>query len=371
MIKQTTLENIVRTFIPLPTRTNAKGWHSVLCKVCNDHGKKGKRAGFRFDHGTTGYNCFNCGHTATFNPNEDSTLSDNMITVLNSFGVPEDEYRVINFQQLGKRFDRESSFDGKIHVNTKDSQEPNEIPLPDHFYRLTNDESDKWATIAWDYLEHDRGVDPTSYPFYLSTGKGKGKDEKQWLGRLIIPIYRDSKLVFYQGRLLVKSLERTTKKYLNVDVSRDRVLYGYDNILDEKLDTPLYVIEGWFDAKAIDGVAIFGNKLTNEQIAWLNRTNRQKVIIPDRYGDGQILAEQALKMGWAVSFPDIGGAKDVSESVKNYGKLYVLKSVIDKTMTGLEAEVASKLYCKGRSKKGESSDYGRTKRGTHKSKEKT
>lgn len=370
MIKQTTLENIIRTFIPLPVHTNAKGWHSVLCKVCNDHGKKGKRAGFRFDHGTTGYNCFNCGHTASFNPNEDSTLSDNMITVLNSFGIPEDEYRVINFQQLGKRFDRENSFDGKIHVNTKDSQEPTEIPLPDHFYRLTNDESDKWAVIAWDYLEHERGIDPLSYPFYLSTGEGK--DAKKWLGRLIIPIYRDNKLVFYQGRLLIKSLEKTTKKYLSVDVPRDRVLYGYDNILDENLDTPLYIVEGWFDAKAIDGVAIFGNKLTGEQIAWLNRTNRQKVMIPDRYGDGQLVAERVLKMGWAVSFPDIGDScKDMSDAVKKYGKLYVLQSIVAKTVSGFEAEAATKLYCKGRSKKGGSSGNGRTKGSSHKGQEKT
>ena len=154
--------------------------------------------------------------------------------------------------------------------------EPPEVELPKGCYLMENDEDDKWTVIARDYLETERGIDPDSYPFYLYNGS-----DKKWKGRLVIPIYKDDnhkyeKLIYYQGRALVAM----PRKYMSPSLPKDRVIFGYDKLF-KPTDAPLYVVEGFFDAIAINGVAVFGNQMTQEQIRWLSRSSRPKIIIPD------------------------------------------------------------------------------------------
>ena len=294
------------------------------------------RAGFKFENETVGYNCFNCGHKALYDPNDTASMPDTMIKVLDGFHVPDDEWKQVLLTSMARGNTGSLNLNEKL-INT--NIEPNEIELPDHFYPLGTDD-DKWTLIARDYLEFERGVDPDSSPFYLSTGQGD-KQAAKWKGRLIIPIYKDGKLIFYQGRALVDM----QKKYLSPPLPKDKVLYGFDKLF-ENTELPLYIVEGWFDAHVIDGVAIFGNQLSDEHIKWLNRSRRQKVIIPDRFGDGQLLANQAIDLGWKVSTPDIGNCKDMSAAVKRFGKLYVMKSITNNTLSGFAAQTAIGVYCK-------------------------
>lgn len=335
-----TLKEVITQHIQLPP-ARGNGWNSVLCKVCGDHGKKGKRAGFKFDGDVTAYSCFNCGHSAVFDPAEHTHMPAKMATVLEAFNIPEVDWRPVLFGALMNK-------DG----STKESRptfkdiEPDEVKFPPYFYQLTDDPSDEWAQWAIEYLKEDRGIDWKSYPFYL-VRKTTAPDNAKWYGRLIIPVYKDDKLIFWQGRDLTGLLQ---KKYMSPDFSRDKVMSGFDKI-QEYSDAPLYIMEGWFDAYWLNGVAIFGNKMTPEQIKWLNRTNRPKVIIPDRMGDGQLLAEQALDLGWSISLPDTGSEKDINDAVNKYGHLYVMKAVKDGTCSGFEAQTRLKLYCKPSNKK--------------------
>ena len=133
-------------------------------------------------------------------------------------------------------------------------------------------------------------------------------------------------------------------------LERDKILFGFEHLFSH-IDTPLYVVEGFFDAFKINGVAVFGNKMTETQTEWLNRSPRQKVVIPDRKGDGHILAEQALSLDWSVATPDIGECKDVDEAITRYGKLYVIRAIVDQTHTGFFAKTAVRLYCEPPSRK--------------------
>jgi len=341
-MKDVRLEDVIRTFIPLPPHPNGRGFYSVLCKVCMDHGKKGMRAGFKFDNDSVGYNCFNCGHKAVYNSNENASMPDPMVEVLDAFNVPDDEWKQVLLTSMAHKNQGSTNI---VQTGISIDIEPKEIELPKHFYPLGTDD-DKWTVIARDYLEFDRGVDPDSSSFYLSTGQGD-KQAAKWKGRLIIPIYKDRKLIFYQGRALVEM----QKKYLSPPVPKDKVLYGFDKLF-ENTERPLYIVEGWFDANAVDGVAVFGNQLSDEQIKWLNRSRRQKVIIPDRFGDGQLLANQAIDLGWQISAPDIGDCKDMSAAVKRFGKLYVMKSITNNTLSGFAAQTAIGVYCKSGQDKG-------------------
>lgn len=326
-----TLQDIIRQYVHLPNRRNHQGWYSVLCKVCNDHGRKGPRAAFRFDGEAVGYHCFNCNHAALFDPEAHAEIPQKMVAVLKGFGIPETDWQVINMQLLGKEINHK-----------KQSQilniEPGVITLPPYFYPVI-DNNDEWNQVAIEYLA-DRKVSFKDYQFYVGK-KGEHPDSKRWHGRLIIPIYKDRKLVFYQGRDMSDTQEQ---KYLSPGVSKASVLYGYENIF-ENTSAPLYITEGWFDAYHIKGAAIFGRKISPIQQAWFRQTSRTKVVVPDKSGDGRDLAMQALGLGWSVSLPDIGSCTDVNAAIRRYGQLYVQKTIHDNTYTGLEAEVMLGIYC--------------------------
>lgn len=330
-MKTLTLQEIIRHHIQLRETTN--GWYQVLCKVCNDHGRKGLRAGFRFDGDTVGYNCFNCGHTASFNPEENRTMPQKMVTVLDAFSVPKDDWQQVLFtalQQEGKHTERKQQFT---------SIEPTEVELPPFFSRI-DPNGDEFDQYAIEYLRDERTIDWQDYPFYIGR-KTSHPGSLKWHARLIVPIFKDGKLVYYFGRDLTGLRSR---KYLNPDIQRENVLYGYERLLTDT-DEPIYIVEGWFDAWHLQGVAVFSNKMTPNQIRWIQRSKRPKVVIPDKYGDGHLLAEKALELGWSISTPDIGDCKDVDEAVKRYGKLYTLMTVKEQTCLGFEAETKLKLYC--------------------------
>jgi len=331
-MKDVHLEDVIRLNVPLPPHPNGRGFYSVVCKVCNDHGKKGPRAGFKFGDEAVGYNCFNCGHKALYDPNdpEHSTISESMIKVLDGFGIPERDWQQVQFATM--------SGNKGLKVKKRDPLkeiEPPEVELPKGCYKLENDQDDKWTVIARDYLEYERGIDPDSYPFYLYKGS-----DKKWKGRLIIPIYKDDKLIYFQGRSLVTM----SRKYMSPSLPKDRVIFGFDKIFRQN-DAPLYVVEGFFDAMSINGVAVFGNQMTPEQIRWLSRSSRPKIIIPDRFGDGHLLANQAIKLDWGVAFPEIGSCKDMNDAVRRFGILYVMKSIAETACKGFAAQTAAGIYC--------------------------
>lgn len=321
----------------------------MLCKVCNDHGKKGPRAAFMFEEDGAAYNCFNCGAKGSYKTEFEHFPKD-MREILDAFGVPDDEINGLRFTAMQNRDEGNTTTKSAPSIKIA----PKEIELPDHFYKLQDAEpTDKWAEIARFYLE-DRLIDPDSYPFYLSTGipgKFTGpevakaqfvKQAQKWKGRVIYPVYKDEKLIFYQGRDLTG---KARKKYESPSVEKDRVMFGFDQLFDDN-PAPIYVVEGFFDAYPINGIAILGNELSEAQIIWLNKSRREKVYIPDKFGDGAKNAKKALKLGWKLSLPDLGNCKDISEGIVKYGRLFVHNTLRENTVGGFEAQAALNLYCK-------------------------
>ena len=327
------MEELVRKYITLPSRPSAKGWYSIKCQSCNDYKVRG---GFKFENGVTSYHCFNCQTKASYDDNR-KFLSDEMVTILQSFGIPNSELNQLRFDALGHNYIK--------HNKPADiTQNPLiEIPLPPHFYKLTDDDNDTWSVIAREYLEFDRGIDYKDYPFYLSYG-GISKHDKQWPGRLIIPYYRRGRLIFYQGRDLLGTRKIRYKNA--VTENNSIILYGYNEIYDNTSTDPLFIVEGFFDAYHIGGVAILGSELSKPKIDVINQSRRRKIYIPDMYGNGIPPALAAIEAGWEVSVPDIGTCKDVNDAVMRFGKLYVIKSILEKAMSGFDATVAVTTLCK-------------------------
>jgi hypothetical protein len=310
----------------------------TLCKVCNDHGRKGERAGFLFEGQTVVYNCFNCGLHATYDPAADESLSRDMQKVLTAYGIESNDWKKILYDDFVARSNGSISTSEKAKVV---DHEPRVLTMPPMFYPLIDNPDDEIAQYAIEYLRDERTIDWQAYPFYLCDASYKHPDTAKWVGRLIIPIYRQNKLIFWIGRDLS---DLRPQKYLSPAVEKDRIMYGYDEISKQGTE-PLYIFEGWFDAFHAGGVAVFGRMLSESHVYWLNQTSRPKVVVPDKFGNGKDLAMAGLSKGWAVATPDIGNCKDVDEAIRKYGKLYVLNSLREHTYTGLEARTRLELYC--------------------------
>ena len=340
------LEELVRSQVHLPSRPSAQGWYPVLCKVCNDHGRKGPRAAFMFENGGVAYHCFNCTAKGSFSDGH-QTISRNLEEVLLAFGIQSDDINRIKLALLGKKYDDATQEKKRITVH-----EPKELELPSHFKPLDYDSV--WCEVAREYL-NERMIDPDSYPFMISTGVCEDLDQhpkevramlanqaQKWPGRVIIPVYKNNKLVFYTGRDMTGE---KIKKYESPSSPRQNVMFGFDKLFED-IDRPIYIVEGIMDAMIIDGVAILGNVFSESHLHWLNKSNKQKVYIPDRFGDGDVNAFTAVKQGWSVAFPEIGNCKDINKAAQTYGRLYVLTSISKNTASGFAAEARIGLYCK-------------------------
>lgn len=334
-------ETTVRQYVFLG-RPSTQGWCQVLCKVCNDHGRKGLRGGWNFSEGNVGYHCFNCHAKFQFSSNSVSMPSEDMERVYHAFGIPSDVIDAIKMQVIHNRTNG-ASIGQQVFTKARTSG-AKVLELPPFFVKLTElPEDAPIRVLAEMHLTDDRALNPTDWNFYVGVKDPNNKDSLKWVNRLIIPTYNTAgQVIFWQGRDLVGNQQ---KKYLSVDTERSHVLHGLSE-LQVRTNAPLFITEGFFDALHVKGIATLGRQLTDPMVELLNTCPREKIIIPDFQGDGADLALQGVRLGWKVSIPDFGQCKDVTEAVVKYGKLYVIKNIMDNIYSGTAAETMIGLHCK-------------------------
>jgi hypothetical protein len=165
-----------------------------------------------------------------------------------------------------------------------------------------------------------RGMELDWYNWMWSPASG-------YVDRVLIPFYQDGKVVGYTGR----KINPGNPKYLTDSQS------GYVFNLDRQVWNRQYVIvvEGQFDAIAIDGVAIMTNEPNDAQIARLTALNKEIIVVPDRDRPGAKMLKSAMTNGWSASLPPWGDdVKDVADAVKKYGRLYVLSTILHYKVSG-------------------------------------
>lgn len=337
------LFDLINTYIAFPFGMPSDGWARCFCEVCGDGSrKKGPRGGWKFEGDFVSYHCFNCGVDANFSPDREFPFSKDMRKVLDAFGIPKKEYLAVAY--ANKVFSEKKDAD-TLKVPEKKIPPLKFFDIPPHFYLLRDAGLDNTvASAARKYLYKEYRLSEESYPFYLSTGQAgageKSAQVKNLVGRIIIPFFKNNKMIYYQARALD---DETKPKYLNMDIPKTNIIFNMD-VLYRNTDRPLYVFEGVFDAMHVDGVAVMENNVTSNQIEILNKSPRPKVVVPDRNGDSKKLVEIALEEGWGIAIPEIGtGSKDLCEGIQKFGKLFVINSLVRKTYYGREARLMSKI----------------------------
>jgi hypothetical protein len=210
----------------------------------------------------------------------------------------------------------------------KSRDEIQQAPIPKHFVieprelppnslsmieLLENGCTDEDFLDAVEYILN-RKIELDWFDFYWT-------DEPGFKDRVIIPFYLEGKIVGYTGR---KTREGTPKYLTHVSPG---YVFNIDNQHDER--QYVIVVEGQFDAIAIDGVAIGHNEPNEAQIARINQLGKTVIVVPDQDKPGAKMIQTAIKEGWTVSLPDWGDdVKDVADAVKKYGRIYTLFTIL-------------------------------------------
>jgi DNA primase len=195
--------------------------------------------------------------------------------------------------------------------------------------------------VALDYvhpaLEYcvARKIDIAKYAFY-ATRQAQYNLHK----RIIIPFVWQGRTIGYTAR----AIEENVKPKYHSNYEPNFVFNINNQLLDSKF---VIVCEGPFDAMSIDGVAVLNNECNETQADIIESLGREVIVVADRDRAGAKMINNAIEYGWSVSYPVwLETCKDVNEAVVKYGKLFVLKTILDsKHSSKLKIELMKKkLY---------------------------
>ena len=305
------LIDTVLAYLPAKRKQTPSGWLSFNAPCCIHNGTspdKRQRGGVIQNEGGISYHCFNCGFKASWQPGRN--FSHKMRKFLQWLGAPDD---IIN--KVGLDVMRENE---GIEAKTRIAQLPtfSTVPLPDDVIKITDiTDFNKFSMAVLEYMaSRNLNVDDTSYYWSPSLG---------YRDRLIIPFYYEGRVVGWTGRSVLADKQ---PKYLTE--VQPGFVYGVDEQGPQKVFTIL--CEGQLDAIHIDGCALGGSEISDQQAMILNRLQKDIIVVPDRDSAGSKLVERAIDLGWAVSMPDWKqGINDIGDCVQEHGRLYTLYSIVN------------------------------------------
>jgi len=311
----------VQVFLPPKRKHTPSGWISFNAVCCDD---KRQRGGIIIKGDNVSYHCFNCQFKASWQPGR--LLSLKFKKLFKLLNVPDDQINKCSFDALRLKETVDTteikSLVPILHTKT--------LPLGSVLLKDSLNNSDCHNVLTYIY---DRGLDIDSYDWYWTPEEG-------FNNRLIIPFYYQDRCVGYTARLIREG----KPKYISEQQS------GYVFNLDNQHWTRKFAVlcEGPMDAISVDGIAILGSECSNKQHLLISRLNKEIIVVPDRDHEGHKIVKQAIEYGWSVSFPDWHTSiKDVSDAVKQYGKLYTLYNIHRfKETNKLKIELLAKKWFK-------------------------
>ena len=310
------------------TKTNSSsGWISGNAVCCPHNGESADtrgRGGFIVNKDSAiSYSCFNCNFRASYTPGRHLTYKFRKL--LSWMGADEGTVKrlVIDAVRIKDLISPEAIVEAVEQEEIKFKARP----LPEQaqtfhalntFYEL-NDRAEvprSWHTAV--LYAATRGVDLSHYDFYWTP-----ETQYNLHRRIIIPFTWRGNIIGYTARAVEDDIK---PRYFNSHEP------GYVFNVDRQRPDSQFVIvcEGPFDAMSVDGVATLGNEVSEQQVDIIDSLGREVVVVPDADRAGTKLVDAALEYGWSVSFPVWQETcKDINSAVQKYGKLFVLKTIID------------------------------------------
>lgn len=334
------LQQTVLQLLPARRKTGQNGWISFNAPCCTHNGETADtrgRGGIKTNNGQISYHCFNCGYTTSFIPGRH--LSFKFRKLLAWLGADDLTVRrlvieAVRLKELvaPEELERVPEEEIKYEARTLPEQARNIVEIA-NFYSIGDYNNVPAELLAAIEYVHRRSIDLNKYKFYWTPEEAYNLHR-----RIIIPFYYKKELIGYTGRAIVNGIK---PKYFS-NHPADFVF----NLDKQQPDWKFVIVcEGPFDAMSIDGVALNGSDMSDQQVDQIDRLQREVIVVPDKDRAGRKLIDRAIEAGWTVSFPIWQETcKDINEAVIKYGKLFTLKCILD-------AKEASKLKIELKKKK--------------------
>lgn len=345
------IQDAVKSILPGKRKAGSNGWTSFNAVCCEHNGENRDtrgRGGLMLNaDGSVSYHCFNCNYKASYQPGRH--LNYKFRKLLSWFGASENEIKRLVIDALRIK--------ELVLPDRKQEEEKEEVvftprPLPEgaasfsewkSVLALTDDDYVTPASLknSVEYIDGRGGDLLQRYEFYTTED-----EEHNMHKRVIVPCYWKGELIGSTSRTYIDGIK--PKYYADYEpnyvFNMDRQLYDSKFVL---------VMEGPFDAMAVDGVAILSNECSEVQADIIDSLGKEVIVVPDfdmkevrgrKVWAGEHLVDQAMEYGWNVSYPIWSErVKDTAEAVKQYGRLFVIKSILAGKLTSrLKIELMKK-----------------------------
>ena len=303
------VSDLLTAYLPAKRKTTPSGWTSFNAPCCthnNENADKRQRGGVIYEGDVISYHCFNCGYKASWQPGR--SLSYKFKKLLEWCNTPDGEITKLALDVMRENEGVEVQ-QMKIELPTFET-----VPLPPDAVKIADiTDFNKFSIAILEYMSsRNLNLDDTNYYWSPSLG---------YRDRLIIPFYYESRIVGWTARTITADKK---PKYLTE--TQPGFVYG----LDEQSYNKVFAIvcEGQVDAIHIDGCALGGSEINDQQAMLLNRLAKDIIVVPDRDSAGSKLVERAIELGWQVSLPEWSQeVNDIGDAVSKYGRLYTLYSI--------------------------------------------
>lgn len=339
------ISDFVKTILPAKRKTTPSGWTSFNGVCCPHNGESADtrgRGGLTANaDGSVSYHCFNCNFKASYQPGRHLTFKFRKL--LGWLGANDGDVKRLVIEAIRIK-DLVAPEQVKIEPDEKIEFKVRELPKDAVSFQqmITFHLLDDFRNVppllnsAVDYVQ-SRKINIDKYDFLWTDST-----EHSLHQRVIIPIIWEGKPIGYTSRAFTDGVKPKYYSHYEPNVV-------FNTNMQQRDWKFVIVCEGPFDAMAVDGVAVLGNEIADLQADIIDALGREVIVVADADKSGAKLVDAAIKYGWSVSFPvwqeDLD-CKDISDAVVKYGKLFVLKSIIDaKETSKLKIELLRKrLY---------------------------
>lgn len=340
----TTIQDAVKLLLPHKRKTSASGWISFNGVCCQHNGEsadtRGRGGLVMNPDGSVSYHCFNCNFKASYIPGRHLTYKFRKL--LSWFGASDNDVKrlVIDAIRVRELVAPESIVEAEHAepINFKARPLPSEartfMELL-NFYILNDSQNIPLMLDSAVSYAQERHIDLNKYDFYWTPETQYNLDK-----RVIIPFTWKNEIIGYTSRTFMQDVK--PKYHSSYEPN-----YVFNTDKQNKDSKFVIVVEGPFDAMAVDGVAVLSNECSEVQADIIDSLGREVIVVPDADKAGTKLVDAALEYGWDVSYPVWQEKyKDVGSAVEALGKLFVIKSILDARETSkLKIELLKKkLY---------------------------
>lgn len=308
--------------LPPKSHKTPSGWQVFNCPMCSD---RRKRAGVITDGAKVSYHCFNCNYTTGWSPSPFvGKKYKDLATALGASSLQIHQAQV----ELLKHSDEleTAELDSDYAFNFTKF---NVVALPEN-------------TVMLDSLPEEHEL--------VQYAKSRGIwglypllhfPDIVYKRRLVVPFTYNGDVVGWTGRHVSPPDKNTPKYYQNMPSG---YVFNIDRFSGSQREIVI-VTEGIFDAILVDGVSVIGNTVTSDQAHLIQQLGKRVIVCPDRDEAGKQLIEQAVALGWEVSFPPWAATiKDASDACATYGRLATVASIIKHaTNNKLKIQVKTKI----------------------------